>query len=161
MKAHEDLVRDFHTKFNFPNNAELHKQNSQQVTEACREVGEILSALSEKLRLAAMIGQEYNDHRLYRLFLMTEELGEAAEALAERNFIDLADALGDLEYVTVGTGVTYQMPSSKIFAEIHRSNMTKSRTVDDLRMRSCKKGADYSPPDLEGLMEQHFSLEES
>ena len=60
----------------------------------------------------------------------------------------VADALGDALYFLLGTANMYDIPMAEIFTEIHRSNMTKTRT--DHRMRD--KGKDYVPPDIKGVL---------
>lgn len=88
---------------------------------------------------------------LVRVHLISEELGELALAVAERDLVKIADALGDLAYVVVGAAVTYGIPLDDVFDEIHRSNMTKAvRDPDDTRLRS--KGDSYRPPDIAGVL---------
>ena len=92
---------------------------------------------------------------LVRVHLINEELGELALALAERNIVKLADALGDLVYVVLGTAVTYNIPLDLVFSAIQQSNMTKAvRDPNDTRLRS--KGDSYRPPNIEGALKAHF-----
>lgn len=66
-----------------------------------------------------------------RVSLIAEELKEFSEA---HSFVDVADALGDLLYVVLGAAVTYGIDLEPVFNEIHRSNMSKLWThqeVDD------------------------------
>src|SRR5579872_1095648 len=60
-----------------------------------------------------------------RLALMREEFRELTDAIAAYDIVKIADGLADLEYVLRGTGVVYGIPTDKVFAEVHRSNMTK------------------------------------
>lgn len=41
------------------------------------------------------------------------------------NLIEMADGLGDLDYVVQGANLVFGLPSEDIFTEIHRSNMSK------------------------------------
>lgn len=89
----------------------------------------------------------YTDQRLHRLHLFLEELSEIAEAFLFMEKIELADALGDLDYITKGTAVVFDIPLERVFQEIHRSNMTK-----DCRKMATErktKGPNYEPPNLE------------
>lgn len=89
---------------------------------------------------------------LVRLHLIAEEgIAELALALAEQNIVKVADALGDLAYVTLGAAVTYGLPLEAIFDEVHKSNMTKAvRNPNDTRLRN--KGDSYRSPNIEGIL---------
>lgn len=67
----------------------------------------------------------------------------------------LADALGDSLYVIFGTCLTYGIPIDAVFAEIHRSNMTKSM-IKDLKSIKGKttKGTNFEPPNLKPIIEE-------
>jgi predicted HAD superfamily Cof-like phosphohydrolase len=70
---------------------------------------------------------------ILRIRLCLEELTEMALALANFKYGDnspakmaeLADSIGDLEYVVRGTGVTYGIDLDKVHEIIHSSNMSK------------------------------------
>ncbi len=88
-----------------------------------------------------------------------EELGEYKEALEAGDLVAIADALGDLLYVVLGTGVHHGIDLAPIFAEIHRSNMTKTpeaaKTVREHVTGECKrvvKGPGYEKPRLAELL---------
>lgn len=94
---------------------------------------------------------------LVRLHLIGEELAELALALAERDPVRTADALGDLAYVVFGTAVAYGIPLAEVFEEVQRSNMTKAvRRPGDTRLRN--KGEGYSPPDVAGVLTRYGYL---
>src|SRR4051812_4699043 len=61
-----------------------------------------------------------------RLSLIEEELEELTEALIEGDLIGTADGLGDLLYVIYGCAIACGIDLEPVFAEIHRSNMTKT-----------------------------------
>lgn len=85
--------------------------------------------------------------RRLRVNLIEEELEEFKHVSAEGDLVETADALGDLLYVVYGAGLAYGIDLEPVFAEIHRSNMTKGNgpiREDGKRL----KGSDYSPPDL-------------
>lgn len=62
---------------------------------------------------------------LVRFLLAAEELAEWAEAHAKQDLVAAVDAWGDRMFVLVGDAVSCGLPASKVFAEVHRSNMTK------------------------------------
>lgn len=87
--------------------------------------------------------------------LIDEEVSELGEALFDGKVPDkvaAADALGDIIYVAIGAALAWGIDIERVFAEIHRSNMTKSLTDrgdgGKMPLGKIMKGADYSPPDL-------------
>jgi len=80
-----------------------------------------------------------------RLNLIEEELEELREAIIQNNLISAADALGDLLYVVYGAGLEFGLDLEPVFAEIHRSNMTKvgGTLREDGKLL---KPATYEPP---------------
>jgi ribosomal-protein-serine acetyltransferase len=62
-----------------------------------------------------------------RIKLLEEELDEYRQAAQEGDLIAIADALTDLLYVLLGTYVSHglQDHAQALFAEVHRSNMSK------------------------------------
>lgn len=60
-----------------------------------------------------------------RIALIREECTELILAIDNSNLIETADALADLIYVTIGAALEFGIPIDKVFAEVHRSNMTK------------------------------------
>lgn len=60
-----------------------------------------------------------------RLGLIAEELTELSQALAARNLTEVADALGDILYVTYGMGIEFGIPMDAVFGTIQNSNMSK------------------------------------
>jgi len=89
---------------------------------------------------------------LLRVHLIAEELGELSIALANRDLVGVADALTDLAYVVLGAAVTYGIPLDEVWAEVHKSNMTKAvRGPQDTRLRD--KGNSYVPPNVRGVLE--------
>lgn len=87
---------------------------------------------------------------LLRLRLIVSEVGELADAIAKDHRVEIADALGDLLYVVVGTFLIYGMPMDKIFQEIHRSNLTKDvKKKISKGAKGAAKGSSFEPPRLE------------
>lgn len=95
----------------------------------------------------------YLKHRL-----MKEELEEYLEAIEDGNIVEIADAIGDMQYILDGIklyhGLEKLFPS--IFLEIHNSNMSKLQDGKVIRRKDGKilKGKDYFKPNLERILKQ-------
>lgn len=87
-----------------------------------------------------------------RMNLINEEASELECALEDGDICAIADAIGDLLYVTLGTAVSCGIDIEAVFHEIHRSNMSKF--IDGQRRTDGKwiKGPSYSRPDILGLL---------
>jgi len=74
----------------------------------------------------------------------------------------VADAIADLLYVVYGAALTFGIPTAEVFAEVHRSNMTKLGD-DGLPIYrddgKVLKGPHYSPPDLAPILARHAPRE--
>jgi predicted HAD superfamily Cof-like phosphohydrolase len=90
----------------------------------------------------------------FRWSLIREEAKELREHMAFGNIIDISDALCDLLYVIYGTAVTYGIDLEPLFAEVHRSNMTKS--ISGNNVKKAIKGLTYSKPNLLPLLEAQY-----
>ncbi len=91
-----------------------------------------------------------------RLKLIREEVRELRDALAEGDRVAVADALADIAYVVVGSAVTWGIPLAEVFAEVHRSNMTK-RGGEKRGDGKILKPAWYEPPDIAGVLKREKS----
>ena len=116
--------------------------------------------------------QEAADHALYcaqntngdradmflRLQLILEETAELIQALNDADLVEVADALGDLQYVLDGTFLCFGLGDhkSRIVREIHRSNMTKLVDGEPLVNEAGRvvKPDHWDPPDLEFVLEE-------
>jgi predicted HAD superfamily Cof-like phosphohydrolase len=121
-------------------------------TDELRRAGNRLASISHMLK-AMYRASNGIDERLMRAQLMLEELSEALSALAQADELALLDALADLEYVTVGTATTYDLPLRAAFSEVHRSNMTKG-TVRHAHGEKGK-GEGFEPPNLSAILKEH------
>lgn len=63
-----------------------------------------------------------------RVELISEELKELAQAIKDKNIIEVADALCDLQYVLSGAVLEFGLGKlfKLLFDEVHRSNMSKA-----------------------------------
>lgn len=82
-----------------------------------------------------------------RLRLITEELSEYCEAVGADDIVKIADALGDLLWVVLGSAVEHGLPLDKIFSQIGTSNMSKKDGHLDKSGKWIKPD-NYKPVDL-------------
>lgn len=63
-----------------------------------------------------------------RVSLIAEELKELEEAIADKNIVEIADALCDIQYVLSGAILEFGLKDkfSELFDEVQRSNMSKA-----------------------------------
>jgi len=96
-----------------------------------------------------------NDERMTLRFALMEE--ENLEYMRARSYTDIADALGDMLYVLVGTIVEHGLSDKieAVFDEIHRSNMTKVVDGKVKRREDGKilKPEGYEKPNLKPILE--------
>ena len=86
-----------------------------------------------------------------RYDLIKEELEELKEAMENKDFLEVADALTDILYVTYGAGHAFGIDLDKCFEEVQNSNMSKLGEDDKpIYNESGKvmKGPKYFKPDL-------------
>lgn len=91
------------------------------------------------------------DRRILRCRLIEEEFDEFTKACSCENLVEMADGLADLLYVTIGAALEFGIPIDRVFAEVHRSNMTKLGPDGRPRLRAdgkILKPDTYSPPDV-------------
>ena len=97
---------------------------------------------------------ERSVHRL-RTLLIEEELAEFRNAAEAQDLVGVADALGDLLYVVYGAAVEYGIDIEPVFAELHRSNMTKGHPSGECRKDGkVRKGPGYEPPRVREVLER-------
>ena len=86
-----------------------------------------------------------------RYDLIKEELEELKEAMENKDFLEVADALTDILYVTYGAGHAFGIDLDKCFEEVQNSNMSKlGENGKPIYNESGKvmKGPKYFKPDL-------------
>ena len=86
-----------------------------------------------------------------RYDLIKEELDEFAQAIKDKNLVEVADSLTDILYVTYGAGIAFGIDLDKCFDEVQRSNMSKlgedGKPIYNDK-RKVMKGPNYFQPDL-------------
>ena len=80
---------------------------------------------------------------------MAEEVNEYQEGTSKNDLENIAKELADILYATYGTILEHglQEKMSDIFAEVHRSNMSK-----DYGPYKAVKGPDYTPADIKQIL---------
>ncbi len=116
-------------------------------------VGDFMEAFGQKVELEPT-WPDFNTREL-RLELIQEELDELSDAIADRDMIQIADALTDLLYVVYGAGHAFGIDLDECFQEVHSSNMSKlGPNGKPIHREDGKvmKGPGYYEPDLESIL---------
>ena len=90
-----------------------------------------------------------------RYDLIKEELDELRVALDNKDFLEVADALTDILYVTYGAGHAFGIDLDKCFQEVQNSNMSKlDENGKPIYNEDGKvmKGPRYFKPDLKKIL---------
>ena len=90
-----------------------------------------------------------------RLDLIEEEFKELKQAVEERNFTEVRDAISDILYVVYGTAASFGINADKDYDIIHKSNMTKlckseneaKLTVEMYKKKYEEGNSPYDTPD--------------
>ena len=102
------------------------------------------------LAIKANIHANDDNLLLQRAAMAIEELAKWLQAHARGDLVAAADAWADRAYVLFGDAVAAGLPAAALFAEVHRSNMTKEPVAGG--SGKARKGFGYSPPDLETIL---------
>ena len=92
-----------------------------------------------------------------RIQMFLEELEEYREAVHNHDIVEIADALTDMLYVLLGTFITHGLQdiAEELFAEVHRSNMSKLDEQGEPVFREdgkVLKSDQFSDPDLRSII---------
>lgn len=96
-----------------------------------------------------------DDDTLLRVRLLTEEFVEYVNAVLDGNFVEIADALADIDYIANGTTAVYGMDMDDLHEEVHASNMSKLDENGQPIFREdgkVLKGPGYFKPDLTSVL---------
>jgi predicted HAD superfamily Cof-like phosphohydrolase len=103
----------------------------------------------------------FKKERYLRDSLIAEEWEELWKEMDKNNLTQIAKELADLLYVVYGTAAAYGLPIDDIFAEVHRSNMSKLDSDGNVIRRAdgkVLKGKNYTPADVEGVLLAHANI---
>jgi len=150
MKSSTEKCREFHVKHRFAFDIKLNECNDETTRRHLVDAADTLSMLASELEGALHL-QPKPDIRLHRVQLMVEELSEVIDGLLSHDEVAVLDGLSDLEFVTIGTGLTFALPLADGLNEVCESNLTKDVRKDtDPRLRD--KGPNFKMPRLKLLL---------
>lgn len=95
------------------------------------------------------------ERRDLRIELIREEVAELKRAIEEGNLVLVADGCADILYVVYGTALEYGIDIDAIFAEVHRSNMSKLREDGTPIIRAdgkVLKSDQFELPDIQAIL---------
>ena len=116
-------------------------------------VGDFMEAFGQSVQVDPT-WPDFNTREL-RIELIQEELEELSDAVADRDMVQIADALTDLLYVVYGAGHSFGIDLDECFQEVHSSNMSKLGEDGRPIYREdgkVLKGPSFFEPDLEGIL---------
>ena len=92
-----------------------------------------------------------------RIQMFLEELEEYRSAVHNHDIVEIADALTDMLYVLLGTFIAHGLQdiAEELFAEVHRSNMSKLDEQGKPIFRQdgkVLKSDQFSDPDLRSII---------
>lgn len=151
MLTNEQKVAEFHKKLDIDYHQDL------QECLCCPELDEISDMMAPIAEELLKKFKETKDYRLLRAHLIAEEgIVELFSAMSSGDEVRVLDALADLTYVTSGAAVTFDLPLTEAFDEVHASNMTKEKQPKDKdQARVRDKGPNFRAPDLESILRSH------
>ena len=88
---------------------------------------------------------DIKERRRLRRELLWEEYCEYGRGEGYNDLVEVADGLADLIYVAIGTALEYGIPITKIFREVHRTNMNKVATPNGGKIG---KPTGWQPPNI-------------
>ena len=90
-----------------------------------------------------------NDRKRLRIALIEEEVGETIEAIRAGDLVEVADGIADSIVVLVGTALEYGIDLSAVWAEVHRTNMSKFPVCTSCFGEGSSE-ANMDPPEIRG-----------
>lgn len=156
-----DLVRQFHETFKHPVAKALTPGDAKlrrlRVALLAEELAEFAQAAGVSIRVEVspfIVTKKLESTGYGREVHITPE----ALCLATENvdLVEMADALGDIDYVCQGANLVFGIPSGLVLANIHESNMGKlgadGEPIFD-PMGKIVKGPNYTPPNIKAIFE--------
>jgi len=148
IKAPDNLVEEFHKAFGHP-------------VETVPTLGSVeLRILRTKLLMEEVLELA----TAFGLNVVCNVIDGVQHVAIEENknlvpdIVEIADALGDIRYVTDGANLCFGLPAEEILAEIHRSNMSKLGEDGKPIYREddkVLKGQNYFEPDIAKIINKY------
>lgn len=114
-----------------------------------RQIADVAVSLFDLARMCERSARSRDDLAA-RIALNLEELAEFIEAHLKGDVTAMLDAVGDRLYVLLGDAVATGTPLERVFAEVHRSNMTKVGAGCSASGKA-RKAPGYSAPQLDAI----------
>lgn len=124
-----------------------------QAGQDCPDSPEIPSVQTCILR-TELIAEEWQELQDAFGIKMNNMSGDWETTANGPDVVGIADAIGDLLYVVLGTAVACGIQIEDIFSEIHRSNMTKFIDGHCRQDGKWMKGPSYTPAQLEPILDE-------
>jgi predicted HAD superfamily Cof-like phosphohydrolase len=154
MTKEQKMVREFHEKFECTiNDKPTVPSFEDRRLRAKIILEEALETINRGLGIEVFICDHGELKGVWNDRLRFEEGCEFSKGW-EPNLSQIADGCADLNYVVNGTAVTCGIDLEPIFAEIHRSNMSKlwGGIVKKNEFGKVIKSPDYSPANLQPIL---------
>lgn len=90
-----------------------------------------------------------------RLVMLDEEVAELKDAISQKDLVAVADAIGDILFITYGAADEFGMDADAIFEEVTRSNWTKLAEDGTVLRRDdgkILKGPNFEEPKLAEIL---------
>lgn len=133
---------------------DIDRDKGRTATEHTRNVAEFHRTFGQPVETTPRLVDEKT--ATLRRDLLEEEFKEYVKAVDEDNLVEIADALGDIIYIAVGSALTYGIDLDAILREIHRSNMSKLGPDGKPIYRwdgKVLKPATYSPANIQSVFD--------
>ena len=93
-----------------------------------------------------------------RLDLIQEEFNELRDAIKNRDFPEVRDAIADILYVVYGAAASFGIDADRDYDLVHKSNMSKLERGKPLRRTDGKilKGSEYFKPNLKKILDGRY-----
>ena len=77
-----------------------------------------------------------------RFDLIKEEVAELNDAIKDKDFVEVIDALGDILYVVYGAGSSFGVDMNDVLDKIHKSNMSKLCDTEEIAIKTIERYQD-------------------
>lgn len=151
MKTFSEQVAEFHNMFGHPVKEKPGfpepEREELRMSLLAEEFAELARAMGYDITLD-MRGPRIDNRKRHLIFI---------DRGPDKCLSEVADAICDLHVVLSGTSLEYGLPENKLFAEVHRSNMSKAEedgTVIKREDGKIMKSSSWSPPNIAKILEE-------
>jgi predicted HAD superfamily Cof-like phosphohydrolase len=146
---HQTMGQPWHQKGRIPAiNAALIKLRLKLITEELEELTDAI--LNPESEIAINIKQSYD--------LLNTEINIITDEDLKLDIIEIADALGDINYVVNGAAHAFNINLDCVTEEIHRSNMSKlgedGKPIYRTEDGKILKGPNYFKPNIKEILDK-------